>query len=169
MKKYIFYLVTLCICASFLVACSGNDKESDASTEQEEKASSTNDEEEKEETNEEDKEDDNSINKDEEQKIEGNIIVDNNHQEISLKIDTEGNEMETPEDSFVTENDGEFKIQVPDDVLFDFDKSALKSDSKATLNEVINVLEDVEDGITIEVNGHTDNEGETEYNLKLSE
>lgn len=426
MNKYIFYLITLCICASFLVACSGNDEESDASTEQEEKASSANDEEEKEETKEEedkDKEEDNSINKDEEQKIEGNVIVDqdeaklkveaesnllentqvdamlrkaygeidantsqfewestevdsegniildypldeeffdkfhgedfefminiessqaydhlaeaygengenfsgpfayrnsdsaeegkklraptyirvgdeqtdyeietpdriekpddygdtdvwmeaevvdndhrflyiegesnllegtllsgkyysdedttfydgfrtekyvepdgtfslpikydsitqdgyieihsipnsthrtvddileaygenfenlsggivvdeDDHQEILLKIDTEGNEMETPEDSFVTENDGEVKIQVPDDVLFDFDKSALKSDSKATLNEVIDVLEDVEDGIAIEINGHTDNEGETEYNLKLSE
>src|SRR5690625_1166630 len=265
MKKYIFYLVTLCICASFLVACSGNDEESDASTEQEEKASSTNDEEE---TNEEeDKEDDNSINKDEEQKIEGNIIVDNDHrflyiegesnllegtllsskyysdedatfydgfrtekyvepdetfllpikydsitqdgyieihgipnsthhtkddmfeaygenfehlsgdvvtdeddhQEILLKIDTEGNEMETPEDSLVTENDGEFKIQRPDDVLFDIDNSELKSDSKATLDDVIDVLEDVDDGIVIEINGHTDNEAETEYNLKLSE
>src|SRR5699024_9171345 len=68
MKKYIYYLVTLCICASFLVACSENDDESDASAEQEEKASSASDREEKENTNEEEnknKEDDNSINKDE--------------------------------------------------------------------------------------------------------
>src|SRR5699024_1231988 len=102
--------------------------------------------------------------------LSGDVVVDeDDHQEILLKIDTEGNEMETPEDSFVTENDGEVKIQVPDDVLFDFDKSELKSDSKATLNDVIEVLEDVEDGIAIEINGHTDNEGESDYNLKLSE
>lgn len=91
------------------------------------------------------------------------------HQEILITIDTEGKGMHTPEDSFVTEDDGEYKIQVPDDVLFDFDESNLKSEAKTTLKDVIDVLEDLDDGATVEINGHTDNEGEPDYNLTLSE
>src|SRR5699024_2612356 len=87
MKKYIFYLIILYICASFLVACSGNDEESDASTEQEEEASSANDEEENK-----DNEEDKSINKDEKQKIEGNVIIDQD--EAKLKVEAESNLLE---------------------------------------------------------------------------
>lgn len=31
------------------------------------------------------------------------------------------------------------------------------------------MLESLEDGTTIEINGHTDNQGEEQYNLELSE
>lgn len=61
------------------------------------------------------------------------------------------------------------KIQVPDDVLFDFDKSDLKSDAKDTLKEVIETLEDLDDDTAVQINGHTDNEGEPDYNQDLSE
>lgn len=76
--------------------------------------------------------------------------------------------MDAPEDSLVTEDDGELKIQVPDDVLFDFDKSDLKTDAKTTLDEVIDILEALDDGENVHINGHTDNEGDADYNLKLS-
>src|SRR5699024_8925727 len=76
--------------------------------------------------------------------------------------------MDAPEDSLVTEDDGELKIQVPDDVLFDFDKSDLKTDAKTTLDEVIDILEALDDGENVQINGHTDNEGDADYNLNLS-
>lgn len=91
------------------------------------------------------------------------------HQEILLTIEKQTMDVETPQDSLVTEEDGELKIQVPDDVLFDFDKSDLKDSAKETLEEVIDILEELENGQDIQVNGHTDNEGDPDYNMKLSE
>ena len=54
-------------------------------------------------------------------------------------------------------------------MLFDFDKSSLKENAKETLNEVIDILEEIDKGELVQINGHTDNEGDAEYNLKLSE
>src|SRR5699024_3136788 len=62
----------------------------------------------------------------------------------------------------------EYKIRVPDDVLFDFDKSDLKAPAKETLNEVIALLEAVEAEEVVQVIGHTDDQGADDYNLKLS-
>lgn len=102
--------------------------------------------------------------------LSGDVVKEvDDHQEVLLTIDTKGKGIDNPEDSFVTEDDGEYKIQVPDDVLFDFDKSNLKTEAKDTLKDVIDILEDLNDGTAIEINGHTDNEGETDYNLGLSE
>jgi len=104
------------------------------------------------------------------EKLSGDVVEEvDDHQEIVLTIDAEGIDIDAPEDSFVTEEDGELKINVPDDVLFDFDQSDLKSDAKNTLEDVIAILEDLDDGTGIEVNGHTDNQGEADYNLDLSE
>src|SRR5690606_13805653 len=86
-----------------------------------------------------------------------------------LILKTEGMDIAAPENSLVTEHDGEFKINVPDEVLFDFDKSDLKKEAKSTLDEVINILESLEDGQEIKIYGHTDNKGADDYNLKLSE
>ena len=71
--------------------------------------------------------------------------------------------------SLVTEEDGELKIQLPDNVLFDFDKSDLKDSAKETLDEVIDILKELENGQDIQVNGHTDNEGNPNYSMNLSE
>ncbi|GAA1074041.1 hypothetical protein GCM10009576_099230 [Streptomyces rhizosphaericus] len=57
---------------------------------------------------------------------------------------------------------------MPDDLLFDFDESSLKEDAKATLDDVIKDLQKLEDNTKIQINGHTDNVGEADYNLKLS-
>src|SRR5699024_6641466 len=91
------------------------------------------------------------------------------HQEFLLTIEEQRREVETPQDSIVSEEEGELKMQVPDDVLFDFDKSDLKDSEKETLEEVIDILEELENGQDIQVNGHTDNEGDPDYNMKLSE
>jgi len=44
-----------------------------------------------------------------------------------------------------------------------------KKDAKEDLKDVINLLEDVQENETVQVKGHTDNEGEKEYNQKLLE
>ena len=77
--------------------------------------------------------------------------------------------IEAPKHTSITEEDGELKVQVPDDVLFDFDKSDLKADAQQVLEEVIDLLESLEDNTSIEINGHTDNQGDEEYNVVLSE
>lgn len=59
-------------------------------------------------------------------------------------------------------------LQVPDDLLFDFDKSDLKSNAKKTLDELAKALEEYE-GADVEINGHTDNNGGEGYNINLSE
>jgi len=63
----------------------------------------------------------------------------------------------------------EIKMQVPDDLLFDFDESALKKEAKETLDAILEDLADLEEGTVIHINGHTDNVGESDYNMNLSE
>ena len=53
-------------------------------------------------------------------------------------------------------------------VLFGFDSAALSSDAKTKLNEVI-ALSKQQDQDVILLNGQSDNQGNSEYNLKLSE
>ena len=104
------------------------------------------------------------------EKLSGDVVIqEEDHQEIELILKTEGMDIDAPEDSLITEDDGELKIQVPDDVLFDFDKSDLKGEAKNTLDDVIAILEDLDEGEDIQIHGHTDNEGEPDYNLNLSE
>jgi len=45
----------------------------------------------------------------------------------------------------------------------------LKEDAEEVLEEVIEILEGLDDGTTVFINGHTDNEGDPDYNLGLSE
>lgn len=52
-------------------------------------------------------------------------------------------------------------------VFFDFDKSELKEESIPELNRVINFLNKNEN-IRIAIEGHTDDQGENEYNMNLS-
>lgn len=59
-------------------------------------------------------------------------------------------------------------IIVLKDIYFDFDKSTLLQQSYNTLRDLLNILES-NPKMIIEVRGHTDNMGTTEYNQKLSE
>jgi outer membrane protein OmpA-like peptidoglycan-associated protein len=54
------------------------------------------------------------------------------------------------------------------DVLFDFDSSALRNESRATLDKIIELLKKKYPDREIIVEGHTDNIGGTEYNMRLS-
>ncbi len=52
-------------------------------------------------------------------------------------------------------------------ILFDFDKSNIKPESFAVLDEVVEYLA-TNKGLKMEIQGHTDNKGTDEYNMKLS-
>jgi len=53
-------------------------------------------------------------------------------------------------------------------ILFDFNKSSLRKESKPTLTKIIDVMKKYAE-MSLEIHGHTDNVGEDEYNMKLSE
>ena len=54
------------------------------------------------------------------------------------------------------------------DILFDVDKASLKADLKTSLARVAGILT-VYQELNVSVEGHTDNTGSEEHNLKLSE
>src|SRR5690625_4815769 len=104
------------------------------------------------------------------ERLTGDVVIEkDDEQHIELILKPEGLGIEAPKDSMVTEDDGELKINVPDDVLFDFDKFDLKASAQETLDEAIAILEDLDDGKQVRINGHTDSEGTHNYNMELSE
>src|SRR5699024_12378191 len=68
----------------------------------------------------------------------------------------------------LTMEEEEIKMQVPDDLLFDFDENKLKSEAKETLDEIIEDLSDLGSEVDIQINGHTDNQGDADYKITLS-
>jgi photosystem I P700 chlorophyll a apoprotein A2 len=66
------------------------------------------------------------------------------------------------------ENDLEIRIQLPADVLFDFDKANIRSDAEEALGKVLVILR-AHSKSPIEIEGHTDGKGKPAYNQKLSE
>lgn len=59
-------------------------------------------------------------------------------------------------------------LNIASDVLFDVDKYTLKSSAKQTLDSLLQVLVRIPSA-SIRIEGHTDSDGDTEYNQKLSE
>ena len=57
---------------------------------------------------------------------------------------------------------------VLDNVYFDTGKSTLKPNSNKTLNDLVDVLK-LKSTMVIEIQGHTDNVGDEEANVKLSQ
>jgi outer membrane protein OmpA-like peptidoglycan-associated protein len=64
--------------------------------------------------------------------------------------------------------DREIIIELPADVLFDFDKAEIRPDAVPTLEKVARLIKQSGDGI-VQVNGHTDAIGTDAYNKRLSE
>ena len=63
---------------------------------------------------------------------------------------------------------GELNVSVQNEVLFDFNSSALRSSSRASLQQMADVFQKYPD-TTLSVQGHTDSIGSAAYNKRLSE
>jgi len=70
--------------------------------------------------------------------------------------------------SHVTVTGQETRIELPADILFDFDKSDIRPGAADALKRVAAVLRERAKG-TVRIEGHTDSKGEPAYNQKLSE
>lgn len=105
------------------------------------------------------------------EKLEGDLVqrADDGKHYAELKVVLDVPDLTPPEEVALTVEDDEIKIQVPDDLLFDFDDSQLKSNAKETLDGIIDDLQELADGTVIHINGHTDNVGDSDYNMDLSE
>ncbi|MFC7688112.1 OmpA family protein [Ureibacillus sp. GCM10028918] len=105
------------------------------------------------------------------EKMSGEQVVPNEEggNMIEIVLHPEPPIVNAPEDTSVTTDGEETKIQLPDDILFDHDQSVLKPDAQKTLNELITNLASLKEDTVIQINGHTDNTGDDQYNLTLSE
>jgi len=66
------------------------------------------------------------------------------------------------------ETDLEVKVDLPADVLFDFDKSDIRSDAAQALGRLATVIRGYPAG-RVDIEGHTDAKGGAAYNQRLSE
>lgn len=62
---------------------------------------------------------------------------------------------------------GDTVITLPETVLFDFDRHALRPDAVETLDDVVEVIT-YTDPAPVQIHGHTDTRGSTDYNQRLS-
>ena len=106
----------------------------------------------------------------ERENLEGDLVrtKDNGGKYVKLSVDLAGPEIDAPKNVDLSLEE-EIKMQVPDDLLFDFDKSKLKPEAKETLDEIIEELSELSTDVAIQINGHTDSTGEADYNMNLSE
>jgi outer membrane protein OmpA-like peptidoglycan-associated protein len=65
------------------------------------------------------------------------------------------------------ETEIEVRVELPADVLFDFDKADIREDAAHALAELATVIRAYKGAVRLE--GHTDGKGAAEYNQKLSE
>src|SRR5512143_199028 len=70
--------------------------------------------------------------------------------------------------NIVRQPDNSIRLDMPSEVLFDFDSAAIKPSFAPSLGKVANVLQQYPD-TTIKVVGHTDSIGSDQYNLGLSQ
>jgi outer membrane protein OmpA-like peptidoglycan-associated protein len=77
-------------------------------------------------------------------------------------------ESNTIADLKVKESDLEVQIELPADVLFDFDKATLRSTAQQTLANAADLVRTKAKG-TVRISGFTDGKGGAAYNQKLSE
>lgn len=61
----------------------------------------------------------------------------------------------------------EIRVELPGDVLFDFDKTNLKPVAEETLRKVATIIKARSKG-TVQIHGYTDSKGSDAYNLRLS-
>jgi outer membrane protein OmpA-like peptidoglycan-associated protein len=72
------------------------------------------------------------------------------------------------QDLQVKETGEEIRIELAADVLFDFDKAALRPAAQQTLHQAAGIIQEKARG-AVRIEGHTDSKGNDAYNQKLSE
>ncbi|MBN6189150.1 OmpA family protein [Aneurinibacillus sp. BA2021] len=68
----------------------------------------------------------------------------------------------------ITSDEQQVTIEMPDALLFDYDDSRLKEEAKKVLADIDAELKKLKQA-TVQINGHTDSNGDDAYNLALSE
>ncbi|WP_404453892.1 OmpA family protein [Virgibacillus necropolis] len=103
--------------------------------------------------------------------IEGDLVKrdEEGKKYVKYEVPIDVPKLSPPEEVSLTVKEEEIKLKMEATLLFDFDKSKLKSDAKKLLDGLLDDLQELESGTVVHINGHTDNQGETKYNLKLSE
>jgi outer membrane protein OmpA-like peptidoglycan-associated protein len=86
---------------------------------------------------------------------------------LDLRYVVEGTAAQV-QDLKVRESDLEVQIELPADVLFDFDKDKLRPTAKESLDRAAQVIKEKSKG-PIRITGYTDAKGNDNYNKKLSE
>jgi outer membrane protein OmpA-like peptidoglycan-associated protein len=88
---------------------------------------------------------------------------------VGRRMDQQEQELRQIEGVEVTRpSEGEISLRLTSDVLFDFNSSALRPESRSTLRELANNFSRYPDN-RIVVEGHTDSIGSEQYNQRLSE
>jgi outer membrane protein OmpA-like peptidoglycan-associated protein len=85
--------------------------------------------------------------------------------ELAFRIDNLGGQVQTLQ---VRETATETRIELPADILFDFDKADIRPAAETALKQAAEVIRKGARG-TVRVEGHTDGKGAPAYNQKLSE
>jgi outer membrane protein OmpA-like peptidoglycan-associated protein len=88
---------------------------------------------------------------------------------IGRKMDKQAKEIENKVPGAKVERVGEgIVVEFSDKILFGFDRSDLSATAENNLGKLVEILKQYPD-TDIEIQGHTDNKGADDYNLKLSE
>lgn len=88
---------------------------------------------------------------------------------IGRKMDKQAEEIKKNNPDAKVERVGEgIVVEFNDKILFGFDQSNLTSDARRNLDKVVEILKKYPD-TNIEVQGHTDSQGTSQYNQSLSE
>ena len=88
---------------------------------------------------------------------------------IGRRMDRQEQELRQIEGVEVTRpSEGEIAVRLSNNILFDTDSSALRSQSRTTLNELAENFRQYPDNLII-VEGHTDSTGSEQHNQRLSE
>lgn len=105
------------------------------------------------------------------QKLVGDLVKTNSSgtvQYIEKEFHHKSTELHVPDNVELIIEGTEVKMLVPDHVLFDFDQFALKEESKAILSEIGKTLGQFDKNMEVLIHGHSDNVGDSQYNLDLS-
>lgn len=88
---------------------------------------------------------------------------------VGRRMDKQEQELRQIEGVEVTRpSEGEISLGLTNDILFDYDSSALRSESRSTLSQLASNFRQYPDNRII-VEGHTDSTGSDSYNQQLSE